>query len=159
VENQETETTEQKDSRNFAAMRTRAEQAEERNKALEQTVKEQAVQIAGFDPKDPMVGLVAEKWAPEDGKFDADAFKAHAESFKLKPATSTESTATTTQAESQLDALQTAGDALRNGSTQTSTTPSVKEQIAKAQADGDWETASRLKTQSLLESQRPSLTT
>lgn len=153
METQETETTEQKDSRNFAAMRTRAEQAEAKAQSLEKIVKDQAVQIAGFDPKDPMVGLVAEKWTPGDGELTADSFKAHAESFNLKPVTSAagEAATTETQAEQQLETLQSAGDQLRTASTQQTPEPDVKAKIAAAEAAGDWNTAGSLKTQLMLE--------
>lgn len=148
------ETDEQKDSKNFAQLRTRAEKAEARAFALETTVKAQAVKLAGFDPEDGVTKLVIEKWTPEDAAdFTADGFKAHAETIGLKaPAAATDATDATTDANAQqLDQLQAQGDALRQASTQQTPVPTIEQKIAEAEAKGDWDTAGSLKTQRLLD--------
>lgn len=148
------------DSPNFAKLRQRADAAEARATALATKVKAQAVQIAGFKADDPVVQLVIEKWSPEnDDAITGDAFATFAAGYNLKPAPAAAAPegadAAAQQAAGQaaaIDQQQNVGDTLRNTSTPGTPTPSIEQQVADAQAKGDWTLAGRLKDKALLES-------
>lgn len=135
------------ESRDFRRMRERAEAAEARADSLHQSLLSRTIKDAGFDPS---LGIVQRLAKDFTGDLDADAFKAFAVAEGLTPV-STEAPAAPqpTETEQQLERLQTAGDQLRNASTSPQPAPDISAQIAKAEAEGDYDTAGLLKAQVL----------
>lgn len=138
--------TEQTESRDFARVRTRAEEAEARAKALEAKLLARTIRDAGFDPAAPIVQMIADKF---DGDIeDATAFAAHATALGF--VTTTQPAAQTNEVEQQIDLLQSRSDQLRDLAQQKEPA-SVREQIAAAEAAGDFALARSLKNRAVLD--------
>lgn len=113
-----TEEQQQKDSRDFAAMRKRAEKAEGERDTFRGQLIDNAITSAGFDPKLGIVQRLAKEFT---GELTAEAFKEFAAAEGLTPTVETTETTTATptertEAEQQLDQLQGAGDRIRDAS-------------------------------------------
>lgn len=131
------------DSRDFKAVKAERDAAVARADGLHQSLLERTIKEAGFDPA---LGIVKRIAADFDGELDAEAFKTFATAEGLTPApvtTGKTPEATEADAAAELERLESAGDRLRQISTEPTPLPELDAQIAKARADGDF-TAERL---------------
>lgn len=143
------------DSRDFAKMRKRAETAEAEAASLRKQTAKAIAQAAGFDTTKPIADMAIERFCadrtPDD--FTVDAFKDFAGEVGLAPvATETESAQPDNAA--QLDTLQGAADRIRADTTQPRP-QKLAEEIAAAEAAGEWDKAMSLKDQFLMDQVAP----
>lgn len=141
----------QDDSPNFRKLREKADKLEAERDALRTTNAQLVAQVAGFDTSNKLTKLVLDQYlAGDDVELTPDAFKAFASEYQLPTANTEGSEGTETGDTSEaFDALQAGADELRQNTSQANGQPSVAEQIATAEASGDFETARALKTQGI----------
>lgn len=140
----------QDDSPNFRKLREKAEKLETANNALRATNAELVAQVAGFDTSNKLTKLVLDQYlAGEDVELTPDAFKAFASEYQLPTAQTEGGEGDAGDTSEAFDALQAGADELRQATSQANGEPTVDEQIATAEAKGDFETARSLKTQGI----------
>lgn len=114
-----------------------------------------AVRIAGFDPDNPLAGLVIEKFQTAieagDQSPTPDAFRGFAETLGLSAAAPSDDgpTPTANPIAAEINRLQTVGDSLRAASTAPNPAPGLDQRIAEAEAAGNWDASMALKAQKL----------
>lgn len=136
-------------------LRAQLEKALEENRTLKGTIRESAFKQAGFDPNEGPGALIAKTY---DGEATVEGITEFAKQYGLAPnAGKQQSSQTEGEDQPTPEQLRAQGegalDQVAQG-TVSSLDPSIDDKIAKAEAEGDWDTFNRLSAQKLEASRR-----
>lgn len=138
------------DTPNFRKLREKVERLEAENNELRSVAAKNMVQVAGYDPSNRLTELVLNQFLGSDEvELTPDRFKAFAAEYNLPSTGAPAGDEGGTDNSDAFDALQAGADELRQATRQAAGEPSVEEQIANAEADGDFDTARALKTEKI----------